>query len=276
MKNYILVLIFIFSNNLFSQNQNIKNNDSIKLSISNLEKQIEIQKLNIDSIFKISNTNNYILDVKDWDGKIKYFNKEESKWNIILKDIIPSILPILLALFGGVIALIQINRQSKYTLIHNKANNISQARIKWIQDFRDLLCSFIGEVTIVNYHLSIVIEENKAGKKDEAREKYDSIADKIKDCRILATKISLFLNTDYINQNHNDSDHNLIEKLSDQFMESALTYDTINEETDFNKISKEMVKIAKKILKETWEQAKKEGDDELSKLNKGWIFELFK
>ena len=145
----------------------------------------------------------------------------------------------------------QIQETSRMTLAQVRANNISQARINWIQDLRSELSRYIGEVAIINFYLQEVIELNKNRKKEEAKELYNAQIDRIKEARQYAFKIKLFLNK-------GESDHSKLESLIDNYFKTALDdYSTVK--SNFNTISNDILDISRKILKDAWEQAKSEG-----------------
>lgn len=145
----------------------------------------------------------------------------------------------------------QIQETSKMTLAQVRANNISQARINWIQDLRSELSKYNGEVAIINFYLQEVIELKESNKKVEAKIIYNNQIDKIKNARQYAFKIKLFLNKKEI-------DHIELERLIDKYYETALEdYKTIK--SDYSKISDDILNISRKILKDAWEQAKNEG-----------------
>jgi len=145
----------------------------------------------------------------------------------------------------------QIQETSKMTLAQVRANNVSQARINWIQDLRNDLSQYSGEVAIINFYLQEVIILNEKGKKEEAKKLYNEQIEKIKNARQYAFKIKLFLN-------QKEPDHLELEKLIDRYYEVALeNYETVS--SDYSQITDEILKISKKILKDAWEQAKNEG-----------------
>lgn len=145
----------------------------------------------------------------------------------------------------------QIEETSRMTLAQVRANNISQARINWIQDLRSELSSYNGEVAIINFYLQEVIELNESDKKEEAKKLYNEQIERIKDARQYAFKIKLFLNKD-------ETDHSKLENLIDQYYKAALEdYSTVK--SDFDSISNDILDVSRKILKDAWEQAKNEG-----------------
>lgn len=147
----------------------------------------------------------------------------------------------------------QIQETSRMTLAQVRANNISQARINWIQDLRSELSLYNGEVAIINFYLQDVIDLIESDKKDEAEKLYNDQIERIKNARQYAFKIKLFLN-------QNETDHKKLEALIDKYFKTALEdYSTVK--SDFNAISDEILDASRKILKDAWEQAKNEGTE---------------
>lgn len=145
----------------------------------------------------------------------------------------------------------QIQETSNMTLAQVRANNISQARINWVQNLRNELSQFMGTVTLVNFYLQDVIDLAEKGNNIEAEKLYYDQTDRIKNARQYAFKIKLFLNRE-------EEDHKSLEILIDNYYTSALeNYSSVK--SDFNTLSNEILSISRKILKDAWEQAKNEG-----------------
>lgn len=145
----------------------------------------------------------------------------------------------------------QIQETSKMTLAQVRANNISQARINWMQDLRNEITNFNGEVALINFYLKDVIDLNEKGNKGQAEKLYNDQVERIKNARQYAFKIKLFLHT-------KEANHKKLEDLIDKYYEEALQ-DYSSVKSDFNEISDEILKVSRVILKEVWEQAKNEG-----------------
>jgi hypothetical protein len=146
----------------------------------------------------------------------------------------------------------QIQETSRMTLAQVRANNISQARIKWIQDLRNELSQYNGEVAIINYYLQDVVDLMKKGDKTNAEKLYIEQVERIKNARQYAFKIKLFLNKD-------EADHKKLEDLIDKYYKTALeNYSTVK--SDFNSISNDILEVSRKVLKDAWAQAKNEGN----------------
>lgn len=146
----------------------------------------------------------------------------------------------------------QLQETSKITLTQVRANNISQARINWMQDFRNEITNFNGEVAIINFYLQDVIDLLKNDQDKEAKDLYNNQIERIKTARKYAYKVKLFLNVA-------EKNHKKLEELIDKYIEEALENPS-SVKSDFNNISNEILIVSRKILKEVWEQAKNEGD----------------
>ena len=141
----------------------------------------------------------------------------------------------------------QIHETSKMTLAQVRANNISQARINWMQELRNEITNFNGNVALIKFKLQEVLDSNKEDRKEEEKEFYNKQINLVKNARQSAFKIKLFLNVE-------EDCHKKLEELIDKYFEIAL--DT---KSDFNKIADDILKVSRIILKNVWEQAKHEG-----------------
>lgn len=262
MKKIVLISLLSFIS-IFS----IAQTDTIIINkLKNLEKSI-----NGISQKSIETNNSILVSIENFEKLTATLNKEKS----LLGDILPSIIAILVVLIstGGAfylgirqikiqttnseeqirsqeaqaqdnlrVAREQIQETSKMTLAQVRANNISQARINWIQNLRSDLSEYNGEVAIINFYLPEVIELNEKANNKEAEQIYNEQIERIKNARQFAFKIKLFLNK-------NEPDHMKLEQLIDKYYETALeNYETIK--SDYNKISDEILDISRKILKD--------------------------
>ncbi|HPT73051.1 MAG TPA: hypothetical protein PLE74_12315 [Candidatus Cloacimonadota bacterium] len=206
-------------------------------------------------------------------------DKKESKWN----NVIPSLIAIIVVIIstGGAIYIgkrqlrdqvklaedqirsqeaqakeqLQLSREqiqetSKMNLAQVRANNISQARTAWIQELRENLSRFNGEVAIINFYLPDILSSLERGDEINAKKLYNDQIERIKTARVYAFKINLFLNK-------NEQKHVNLEELLHKYFTAALeNIDTINE--NFSVISGEILDVSRDILKDAWEQAKNE------------------
>jgi len=238
------------------------------------------KKLDNIAEFHVNKNDSMLVSIKNFEKLTSSLEKDKS----ILSDILPSLIAIIVVIIstGGAIYLgirqikiqttnseeqirsqeaqaqdnlrmarEQIQETSKMTLAQVRANNVSQARINWIQDLRNELSQYNGEVAIINYYLQDVVDLTAKGDKTNAEKVYNEQVERIKNARQYAFKIKLFLNMD-------ENDHKKLEELIDKYYKTALeTYSTVK--SDFNSISDEILDISRKILKNAWEQAKNEG-----------------
>jgi hypothetical protein len=219
-----------------------------------------------------------ILSIQELDEITKCFKQDENYW----KDILPLLISLAAVVISGWsvyssrkqinaqirnaedqlrsqetqsqeqlrVAREQIHETSKMTLAQVRANNISQARINWVQDLRTSLSAFIGEVAIAGFHFDQV-KKTAETNLTEAKDHISKLTDRVKAIREYAFKVKLFLSN-----NPKEVDHIQLEKLIDEFMIASTTGK--KDGTDLNKLAHDILKVSKKILKEAWEQAKNE------------------
>jgi len=164
--------------------------------------------------------------------------------------------PVLLAIIGGIIAIWQIRVSSKLTLDQTRANSISDARIEWMQKFRNLMSEFLSEVAALNYYLRGVIELAEDKEKEKAKEEYEKTIERRIKVRRLGTEIVLMLNV-------NETKHLELDELIEKFLNvTTEDHKKIKEFSQYENLSKAIQEKSRDILKEVWEQAKNEGKDE--------------
>ena len=133
--------------------------------------------------------------------------------------------------------------QAKKTTQANRANSISEARIQWIQELRPLLSELISGLTLLKYQVDVLKNLNK---KNLPPEVYTNI----KEIDKIYARIKLYLNK-------SEKEHAELLSLTDHFLpiQHSLTKtgDNLN---DFNVDN--YTKLAQKVLKSAWEQAKNE------------------
>nr|WP_319571641.1 hypothetical protein [uncultured Draconibacterium sp.] len=168
MKNLILIFsIIIFSS--CSQQQGSKT-DSINLTAKSIKIFTPTDTISATGEFEmITNTP----------------TKKEHKW-------LDYLIPILLGLFAGLIALYQI-----------KLNNITAAKIKWVERYRDVLSHYLTNVDSSAIHLvNICHIKEKESKKGKKSKRYYEFYEKYSTCADLAThyyfqlKVLLYKNND--------------------------------------------------------------------------------
>ncbi len=148
----------------------------------------------------------------------------------------------------------QINAQTdaqtegnKATLRQVRANNISNARINYMQDLRNLIVDFLGFAVAVNYNLRKVIELNDSDVQ-AAKELYEEQINKMIEVQKTGLKIKLFLNI-------KEGNHKQLDELIDQYEKIALN---VKEAEKSDNLTEEIKTVSRIILKDVWEQAKKE------------------
>lgn len=140
----------------------------------------------------------------------------------------------------------QIDQTAKNTLEQVRANNISNARITWLNELRKLLVEFLSSCTV---YLECILSENKYKALDE-KVPVDLLReiDKAKDdSRKYLASILLFLNPE-------DKLHKELELLLLEFLRN----DTEPNKDIYGELLERIITKARELLKETWEQAKNE------------------
>lgn len=141
----------------------------------------------------------------------------------------------------------QIQETSKMTLDQVRANNVSQARINWVQDLRTVLSELIGEVAVMTFYLDSKFVLTKD--EEDPRVYRNKLLGHIKKAQELSFKVKLFLSS-------KEDNHKILDKLLDNFL-SSLT--TEKPSAEFTNLSMEILITSRLVLKEAWEQAKNEG-----------------
>ncbi|TSD63972.1 hypothetical protein FFF34_015530 [Inquilinus sp. KBS0705] len=145
----------------------------------------------------------------------------------------------------------QIRETSKMTLTQVRANNVSQARIAWIQDLRELLSKFNGEVALVNTYVEELISLIEKGNDEKVDIIYKDVLERLKTARIFSFQIKLFLNKQ-------EEDHMNLENALDKYFRHSVSNPKDKPEL-LNSLSDEILNLSRAILKKAWEQAKNEG-----------------
>ncbi len=144
----------------------------------------------------------------------------------------------------------QIRETSKMTLAQVSANNISQARINWIQDLRVVLSEFVGEIAGTNFHLMLLEDDDDSNtdeEKDLKKELLRNLLPKLEKIEELAFKSKLFLNP-------NEKQHRDLESEINKYI-------GLISEKEIRKVKnsgENVLKLSRIVLKSAWEQAKKE------------------
>lgn len=149
------------------------------------------------------------------------------------------LIPILLGLFAGLIALYQV-----------KLNNITAARIKWSEEFRDSLSLYLTNIDSSAINLiNIVHIKSKGLDTDENSKKYYGFYEKYSTCTDLATQyyfqLKLLINRDSKFFNQFES---LLEELDNDYGEVQNDHDTENLRHKINSC----IEVGQIILKKEW------------------------
>lgn len=155
------------------------------------------------------------------------------------KSVFVQIIPILVALLAGLIALLQV-----------KANIISTARVEWTQNLRNNISSFLAETEILNYNLREVLELNKQGNSTQAEALYKAQTENFKKVHNYGNQILLFLN------NKKESQQKELQQLVVEYLNKS-THGKYSTEVDkLDELQKDIISKSQDILKQAWEDAK--------------------
>ncbi|PKB17955.1 hypothetical protein [Flavobacterium sp. 5] len=162
-------------------------------------------------------------------------------------NLLTYILPILVALIAAFIALCQV-----------KSNNISSARIAWMENLREILSELI--VAYADCHLIVM---NMHHKLEEARKisqiaigeiiktDYHLHVASIHKVNKLANKVLLYLDSDNAN-------HHRIEALIDKLSKNLRFEDVLNlKQDELQENLDEIILLSKKIFKCEWQKSKR-------------------
>ncbi|MEJ8818771.1 hypothetical protein [Lacibacter sp. H407] len=145
----------------------------------------------------------------------------------------------------------QIDQNTANTLAQIRANNISKARIDWIQNLRAVLSTFFANAA----EASSLIEDMKLAKAknktDEVLKVYESFTHILFKMKEQDNQIQLMLNP--TNQNH----QNLINSM-DAYIEYLFRIDGEQDKKAQEELSGKVISDSRKVIKEAWEKAKSE------------------
>lgn len=274
----IVILIFIFFFSVVIQSQNINSNEIVKTEINTVSRKL-------DSLIKITKDNQKtntktVLEIKDSET---IFKKEKSDWWEKYSSGLIALLTIIISArisyklasneskkqeeitrqqINAQLAIAQdqiaqnreqMQESSRITLLQVRNNNISAARIEWIQKLRPLLAELISKTSDFDNSFSELdkLIEIKTPTNDDRikvvklQEKLEKNAD---DCDNLWNQILLFLNK-------NEKEHQELitsfSQLSENIGNKIDSKPLIREVTE-----EELIDKAKAVLKTAWEQAK--------------------
>lgn len=198
----------------------VKQKDSVIITADNMTVQQENNKI-LESIDDLKNQVQLIQNVLD------------------NRSIFIDLIPILVALLAGLLALFQV-----------KANIISTARIEWTQNLRINISSFLSETEILNYNLRESLDLNHEGKTDEAKKLYDNQTENFKKVHNFGNQIILFLN------NKEETQQKELQALVTEYLNKS-THGKHSQDIDkLQSLQKDIVSKSQDILKQAWEDAK--------------------
>lgn len=201
---------------------------------------------NIDSLSKNVN-HTTILEIKDADKIFK--QKEEDPWD----KYSPALIAIVSIIITSVISFRLANKQTKSALEQVKANNISAARIDWIQKLRPLLAELISKTSVTKSDLKklkelVEIKKHSDIDLKEIQKLWDNLQNQ-------ATEIEHFWNQILLFLNKKENEHmELIMAYEKHFKNLSKKPEEIKSEDLVSE--EEIIDKSKAILKTAWEQAK--------------------
>jgi hypothetical protein len=280
MRNLLLAAFFFCSICAIAQEQGtISNIDSLHKMISKLEFKLQKQNEKIDSIVNLNQNHILALEFSDIDKIISQFKSPDKKIFDYIKEVLTYSIPIILAFLGAYFSIIQIKKQSRYTLIHNRANKLSEARIKWNDDLRMKISALISSSTILNYHLrklsEIIAERNMVDKvtnitkwnqlDKKAEDYYDSKINDINNCIALTSEIQLYLDVNDVKNVNSNKYHSELEKTLSEYLDYTMEYDKLTDVKKFNAVANELITKSRRVLYDSWSKARSEGDNDIEK-----------
>lgn len=141
----------------------------------------------------------------------------------------------------------QLLQQSKISIEAIRANNISNARINWIEELRPILGKLISDISLVEFEIKSRLK--KFPKKE--LETNEPLYKNLYELNKAFNEVKLFLN-------HDETDHIVFIELVDKFIENSVSIATGEIDAPNNVTEDALITQARKILKDTWEQAKNE------------------
>lgn len=234
-KSYLsLIILFVFSGNLMAQKiDSVRGDCNSAKIIRNLEGHYIILSRE-DSIQRINNIDTLKSIMGGFEKRITNEIKKQKTWPDYL-------IPILIALLAGIIALYQV-----------KLNNITSARIRWIESLRLIISKYISELDDLNTRISNVITRVSEGEglNKVFNEKYDMMRKSIKTINQLGNQIKLYLNP-------NENLHSKLESHLDKFEERSLKDFHETQMNELKQLSSHCINTARDILKKEWDKASK-------------------
>jgi len=181
-------------------------------------------------------------------------NQEITRW-----------LPLIAAFVAGIFALFQI-----------RSNNITNARIKWLENLRLLLTEFLSECTILQLKEGVSKGIYERGEKSNTPENVLTYLNKLTESTIEHLKI-IESKHDLIKLNLNPKEllHQKLEKLIDTYMELFNQIPVIKKLEEYNALTRKMgahsdtiILLIRYIMKLEWEKTKR------PYFNRGYYFKF--
>jgi hypothetical protein len=146
----------------------------------------------------------------------------------------------------------QLDKTIQSSLDQVKSNNLMQARITWIQDFRNSISDYLALFVPLAYKLMPLSDLITNGNEGEARKQYDSLIQDIGEARKYSSKVKLFLTS-------KNGEHQELLEVLNELEEVVIKNIPSNDYRDrFQKLFDNLETNAKSVIKSTWEQTKKE------------------
>lgn len=146
----------------------------------------------------------------------------------------------------------QIEQNTKNTLAQIRANNISKARVEWIQNLRVLLSDFFGNISEV----STKIDDMRIAKDknvNEVTNLFNEIVPLLHKMQTQNNQIELYLNPD------NESHKNLLDSI-EEYMKVITAESRTQDNAKDNILAEKVIQKSRVVLKEAWEKAKIESE----------------
>lgn len=250
---YIFLLLILISSSTFSQN---KEKTPIELKLDSA-----INKLNQIKANTQGKQESVSLEIKNLE---KIFKEKEVNWWEEYSSGLIALITIAVSSFSAyVIAARQIkqnkeqmNESSRIALAQVKENNISSARIQWIQELRPLLANLISNASLFsssslelkNYFDKSKESDLTKSEKEELVKLHHGTMEKLDLIQLDYNQIKLFLNKD--EKAHKDLDtviHNYIMMAGAKSLGKEIEIE-VNED--------QLIDKSRTVLKNAWEQAK--------------------
>lgn len=148
----------------------------------------------------------------------------------------------------------QIEQNTKNTLAQIRANNISKARIEWIQNLRPILSEYFGNIPLARSNfedLYKAVNEKSVDKIDSMFEKIELLLHKI---QIQDHQIRLFLSKTELK-------HQKLEQSMSEYLKTV-TNAKKEQPIETGPLEENVLNDAREVLKDAWEQAKSETEIE--------------